>query len=396
VGSLYFADNHFYARSKTHWSGMLPCCRLDFPQVVREWFADKNDTVPMTLASVHKLIRTRGYTLPPTSTTNVVALANDDHLGDTAAVSRYVLQAIQDQVPIELCKQSTESLESSSAYSEPRKVRRPGAPAPLRHIQNIFHDDDAETSSEVLVLTKSSIIIPKARAKMIARRGGGSAKPKPKKTQTPDTVKATSAIKPKPTGWSLFSLKNRSKLRQEMPSLAFGDLSRIVGQRWTTLSKTEKDKWNKKAKGDESDCEADVGEREGDGDGEGVKDDDEDTDDDVGNDDGSEADEDDFDTPVDRRKTAAKRKGNEARESPRKSKAKKMAEADTCCEQNRFEENNLERDEDLPKEWRDLPKEIKSRVMEVFWIRYNCKVHTPLLTGIPSLLLILCFLIVVA
>ena len=65
---------------------------------------------------------------------------------------------------------------------------------------------------------------------------------KPKKTKKKTTTKK------RKSGFILFSMENRGKLKQENPNLKFTEISKLLGKNWKSLSDEEKEEYNKKAR----------------------------------------------------------------------------------------------------------------------------------------------------
>ena len=50
------------------------------------------------------------------------------------------------------------------------------------------------------------------------------------------------------TGYIVFSMEMREKIKEENPKAKFGKLAKITGAKWKALSPEEKKEWEEKAK----------------------------------------------------------------------------------------------------------------------------------------------------
>ena len=67
----------------------------------------------------------------------------------------------------------------------------------------------------------------------------------------PKKVKKKSKGKKKKSGFILYSMENRDKLKEKNPEMKFTDISKLLGQNWKSLSDEEKEVFNKKAREEE-------------------------------------------------------------------------------------------------------------------------------------------------
>ena len=67
----------------------------------------------------------------------------------------------------------------------------------------------------------------------------------------PKKVKKKSKGKKKKSGFILYSMENRDKLKEENPEMKFTDISKLLGKNWKSLNDEEKEVFNKKAREEE-------------------------------------------------------------------------------------------------------------------------------------------------
>ena len=335
--------------------------------MVRDWFEKCDENKMVTVASVHQQLSTQGHHMPlPTALVNSEPNGFDlKFAGDSLAAS--LMAATNSQAQSFLCKPLAEGSSDNSSsgdYLKPNKIRRPGAQAPLRHIKNALTrcDEQVDPDKDVGGVDSTSCKMSKAQMRQVARRGGADEKANKFVRPRVPGKEEVDKEKKKPTAWALFNTEIRAGLKKDKPLLTLGELSRIVGERWSNLSKTETDKWNKKADGEDSDEEEEEEEEE-----ESEDEDDENEED--------ENEDEDFETLNGKEvKSSKKRKGRKPAES---TTTKVAPEASSDDEGNFDNEAQEERDDDDPEEWHALPAEIKDREMEVFWVRYSSKVSHP-------------------
>ncbi|XP_064605183.1 protein polybromo-1-like isoform X2 [Liolophura sinensis] len=70
----------------------------------------------------------------------------------------------------------------------------------------------------------------------------------PQTPQPEKSVKKKSVVKRVPSGYIVFAGEIRKTCQQENPDSSFGDISRIVGTKWRSLSKEDKERYEEKAK----------------------------------------------------------------------------------------------------------------------------------------------------
>tara|TARA_Y100000996_G_scaffold282151_1_gene222680 strand:- start:1293 stop:1946 length:654 start_codon:yes stop_codon:yes gene_type:complete len=67
----------------------------------------------------------------------------------------------------------------------------------------------------------------------------------------PKKVKKKSKGKKKKSGFILYSMENRDKLKAENPEMKFTDISKLLGKNWKSLTDEEKEVFNKRAREEE-------------------------------------------------------------------------------------------------------------------------------------------------
>merc|ERR1712129_565772 len=80
-------------------------------------------------------------------------------------------------------------------------------------------------------------------------QGKKSSKNVPKSVASPasKTKKDPNAPKLPSTAWFLFSADERAKVKAEDPSLSFGDIAKLIGQRWKEVDSEDKKRYEKMA-----------------------------------------------------------------------------------------------------------------------------------------------------